>query len=264
VRRRWSLGCLDRCAPPAPAPSTPAPGRERGRGPRAPRPWNGARAPSPPGTAPRDTLPPAPRCWRGRAWLGPTARVPRGATPRAPPPPAAGRGAASPRGRCHTALQPREVPQAAHPAPPAGAACGAHEVSPAPQAMEAGQPWGPRQKGPDGRRRVEALVLRPPGLQRAARPRQRWGGWPQGAPLRWPRMRRLKAGRPWGALPAWPRRIVAAWLVWEDGAHHALPLPPAPRCRESEGGHGRLLGSTGQVSRHCSSGGLIAAKWPAR
>jgi hypothetical protein len=169
-----------------------------------------------------------------------------------------------PRGRCPTALQPREVPQAAHPAPPAGAACGAHEVSPAPQAMEAGQPWGPRQKGPDGRRRVEALVLRPPGLQRAARPRQRWGGWPQGAPLRWPRMRRLKAGRPWGALPAWPRRIVAAWLVWEDGAHHALPLPPAPRCRESEGGHGRLLGSTGQVSRHCSSGGLIAAKWPAR
>ena len=80
---------------------------------------------------------------------------------------------------------------------------------------------------------VEALLIRPPCLKRAARNMQSLGCLPQGAPLSLQLMLLVKEGRTLGALPAWTMIIVASLLVLDDGSHNDLPLHPSPLCRDS-------------------------------
>src|SRR5205823_12470057 len=115
-----------------------------------------------------------------------------------------------PIGSSHKSIQTREFPQEAHQANPTGADCGAHQVYPEHQAMEEGKTWGTVKKGHDGGRLVEAPLVRPPCLQRAAGHMPSLGGLTQGKSLGLQIAILAKECGASGAIPAWAMIIVAA------------------------------------------------------
>jgi hypothetical protein len=98
--------------------------------------------------------------------------------------------------------------------------------------MEEGKPWGTVKKGHDGRRRVEALLVRPPGLQRAAGNMQSLGGLTQGEPLGLQIAILVKECSAAAAIPAGVMLIVASLLALDDGSHNDLLFYSSPLCRD--------------------------------
>jgi len=87
-------------------------------------------------------------------------------------------------------------------------------------------------KGHDGGMLVEALLVRPPCLQRAAGNMQSLGCLTQGEPLGLQIVILVKECSASGAIPAWVMIIVASLLVWDDGSHNDLLFYPLPLCRD--------------------------------
>jgi hypothetical protein len=79
---------------------------------------------------------------------------------------------------------------------------------------------------------VEALLVRPPGLQRAAGNLKRLGRLTQGEPLGLQSEILIEEVRAWGAIPSWGAIIMAfaiimaLWMSLDDGSHSDLLLNP--------------------------------------
>jgi hypothetical protein len=98
--------------------------------------------------------------------------------------------------------------------------------------MSEGKTWGTVTKGHDGGMLVEALLVRPPCLKRAAGHMQSLGCLTQGESLGLQIVILVKECSASGAIPAWVMIIVASLLVLDDGAHNDLLFHPLPLCRD--------------------------------
>jgi hypothetical protein len=87
-------------------------------------------------------------------------------------------------------------------------------------------------KSHDGGMLVEALLICPPCLQRAAGHMQSLSCLPQGEPLGLQIVILVKEGRALGAIPAGAMMMVASWLVLDNGSHNDLLFHPSPLCRD--------------------------------
>jgi hypothetical protein len=130
------------------------------------------------------------------------------------------------------AIETRELPQQTYQANATRPDFSAHQGEPEDQAMQEGKPRATVKKGHDGGMLVEALLVRPPCLKRAAGHVQSLGCLTQGAPLGLQIVILVKECSALGAIPAWTMSIVASLLVLDDSAHNDLLLHPSPLCRD--------------------------------
>jgi hypothetical protein len=100
------------------------------------------------------------------------------------------------------------------------------------ETMQEGQPRRALKKDPHGRMFVEALLVRPPGLQRAAGNLKRLGRLTQGESLGLQSEILIEEVRASGAIPSWGTIIMAfaiimaLWMGLDDGSHSDLLLNP--------------------------------------
>jgi hypothetical protein len=120
----------------------------------------------------------------------------------------------------------------------------AHQMDPEHETMQEGQPRSALKKGHNGRMFVEALLVRPPSLERAAGNLKRRGRLTQGEPLGLQSEILIEEVRASGAIPSWAAIIMALWMDLDDGSHSDLLFNPLPCCCHGLGWRGRPLIST--------------------
>ena len=108
---------------------------------------------------------------------------------------------------------------------PAGPPCGPHQVEPQNQTMPEGETRHAVQNRDDSRTRVEALLVRPPGLPRATGDRKTPGRLTLGEALGLQIARRRKQIHACEALPALVAILVAVLCLWDYRAHSSLLFP---------------------------------------
>src|SRR5712692_864999 len=112
------------------------------------------------------------------------------------------------------------------------------------ETMQEGQPRRALKKGHDGRMFVEALLVRPPGLKRAAGNLKRLGRLTQGESLGLQSEIRIEEVRASGAIPSWGTIIMAfaiimaLWMGLDYGSHSDLLFNPSPFCCHGLGWRG--------------------------
>jgi hypothetical protein len=94
--------------------------------------------------------------------------------------------------------------------------------------MQEGKTWATVKKGHDSRMLVEALLVRLPGLKRAAGNLQRLGRLTQGDPLGLQITILIEEGSASGAIPVWVTITIALWMGLDYGSHSDLLLHPLP------------------------------------
>src|SRR6266511_4944777 len=92
----------------------------------------------------------------------------------------------------------------------------AHQMDPEHETMQEGQPRSAVKKGHNGRMFVEARLVRPPSLERAAGHLKRLGRLTQGAPLGLQSAIVIEEVRASAAI------IMALWMGLDDGSHSDL------------------------------------------
>jgi len=105
-------------------------------------------------------------------------------------------------------------------------------MDPENETMQEGQPRRALKKDHNARMFVEALLVRPPGLQRAAGNLKRLGRLTQGEPLGLQSEILIEEVRASGAIPSWGAIIMAfaiimaLWMGLDDGSHSDLLFNP--------------------------------------
>jgi hypothetical protein len=124
--------------------------------------------------------------------------------------------------RADKPIKARELQEQAHQTNATRPNFGAHQMYPENQAMQEGKPRATVKKGDNGRMLVEALLVGPPCLQRAAGNRKCLGRLTQGEPLGLQIAILIEDLSALGAIPAWVKISVASLLELDDGSHSDL------------------------------------------
>jgi hypothetical protein len=160
-------------------------------------------------------------------------------------------------------IETRHLQQQTHQANPTGTHFGTHQMERQHQAMQEGKTGHTVKKRHDSRTLVEALLVRPPRLQRAPRHLKHLGRLTLGDALGLQIAIPLKKVSAFEAIPALVLIIVASLRLLDYRAHSYLLLQPFAfvfvMAKDDEGACWFQLFA---VSSHRLSGAVIETKWP--
>ena len=125
-------------------------------------------------------------------------------------------------------IEARQLQEQTHQANPTGAHLDTHQMERQDQAMQEGETGDAVKKRHDRGTRIEALLVRPPRLQRAAGHVKHLGRLTLGEPLGLQIAILLKQLSAFDAIPALVAILIASLLVLDDCSHSYLLFHPSP------------------------------------